>query len=472
MTTRVLVADDDPTLRDLLSEIMADDGHEIDTAADGDEAIAAMTRQRPDLVLTDLRMPGVDGLRVVDAARRCDPPAPVIVLTAFGSVPKAVEAMRRGAFDFVTKPIESPKALRALAAKAIASEAAEIAEGEPSPARAAPTPAPSRAKPGRSSEPAPSEDGPIFHDPASKRLLDLISRVAARDTTILLSGESGAGKEVVAREIHRHSPRSSGPFVALNCGAVPDSLFESQLFGHVKGAFTGAHADRVGVFEEADGGSLLLDEVADLTAQAQVKLLRALELRCITRVGESVERPVDVRLIAASHKDLKAEVAAGRFREDLFYRLSVFPLEVPPLRDRPGDILPLVYGFLDRLGEADRPLTGGAEAALMGYRWPGNVRQLRNVMERAIILAGDGPIEPQHLGLDGVSTTPMVGAPAGAAVSEEEDDGATSLKDMERQAILEALEAHDGNRRKAAESLGIALRTLQYKLKSYGMTKK
>ncbi|MFN3198769.1 MAG: sigma-54-dependent transcriptional regulator [Bradymonadia bacterium] len=482
MAHRVLIADDDPTLRELLAEIMADDGYETHTVSDGDQAIAALVERRPDLVLTDLRMPGVDGLRVVDAARRCDPPVPVIVLTAYGSVPKAVEAMRRGAFDFVTKPIESPRALRDLAARALATAQVDGASTQTAP----PTAPTQRSGSAREMHERTAASGPIFHDPASRQLLTLIRKVAARDTTILLSGESGAGKEVVARQIHDHSPRHGGPFVALNCGAIPDSLFESQLFGHVKGAFTGAHADRSGVFEDADGGTLLLDEVADLSAQAQVKLLRALELRRITRVGESVERAVDVRLVAASHKDLKTEVQSGRFREDLYYRLSVFPLEVPPLRSRPGDIEPLAEGFLRQLDEGDRGITEAARAVMLSYGWPGNVRQLRNVMERAVILAGDGPIGPEHLGLEGVAVTALSGktgtSEAGtseAAISstsapkgEEEGAEGASLKDMERQAILDALEAHDGNRRKAADALGIALRTLQYKLKSYGMTKK
>ena len=439
--TRVLIAEDDAPLRRLLSEVLVDAGFEVHAVGDGRSAIAALAAGC-DAVLSDVNMPGADGMAVVQAARRRDPPVPVVLLTGFGTIAGAVEAMRAGAFDYLTKPIESPAALRALIARAIAS-----------------TGAPSTAEPPGKTPPDGDGDDFVAADPASAPLVELIDRVAARDTTVLLLGESGVGKEVIARRIHARSRRKGSRFVAVNCGAIPHELFEGQVFGHAKGAFSGAASAHRGFFEEAHGGTLLLDEVGELPLPAQVKLLRALEERRITRLGESREVPVDARVIAATNRRLDEEARAGRFREDLYFRLSVFPIRIPPLRERRGDIVPLGRSILRRLGEGGRALTDEARGALAAHGWPGNVRELRNVLERAVIIAGDGPIDARHLGL----------AAAGPAPAEA---GPVTLSDLERQAIVDALQASGGNRRMAAERLGIALRTLQYKLKELGLIKR
>ena len=435
MTQRILVADDEAAWREILSEVLRDAGYTVEAVADGALAIEALGRGGFHAVVSDVRMPRADGLAVLEAAGRLPSPPPVVLLTAFASIEQAVEAMRRGAFDYLRKPLSHPAALRAVVARAL--------EERPRPPSDAP------------------DDGALFSDPASLRLLEVVRLVAARDTTVLLEGESGVGKEVLARRLHRGSGRRDGPLVPVNCGAIPADLFESQLFGHAAGAFTGASRAHAGFFEAASGGTLLLDEVGELPAAAQVKLLRALEERRVTRVGETRERAVDVRLIAATNRDLRQEARAGRFREDLYYRVSVFPIRVPPLRERPGDVLPLAERFCEQAG--GRGLSAAARRALSAHLWPGNVRELRNVIERAAILAGGGTVEAEHLELE----APRAHARAGAGAREDD----ASLKDLERQAILEALDACGGNRRKAAERLGIALRTLQYKLKAYGVTR-
>lgn len=427
---RILIAEDDPGLRALLSEILQSAGHVVHAVADGLAALAAL--DTADLVLTDLQMPGADGMTVLRAATARAAPPPVIMLTAFGSVQTAVNAMRAGAYDFMTKPLQDPDALREVVRQALAAK--------PSPTT------------------RPDDSAIVQADPATASLFNTLRLVAARDTTVLLTGESGVGKEVAARYVHDQSPRRDGPFIAVNCGAIPIELFESQLFGHVRGAFTGAHAHRAGLFEEANGGTLLLDEVGELTQDAQVKLLRVLEARRFTPVGESRSRAANVRIIAATLRDLEADMRGGRFRQDLYYRLSVFPICVPALRARPGDILPLAQAALQGLGE--RTTIGIAAArALTAYDWPGNARELRNVMERAAILANGRPIDVEHLGLSTTTPAPQASAP-----------GADTLKDMERTAIVEALAAEGGNRRRAAKRLGVALRTLQYKLKRYELS--
>ena len=382
-------------------------------------------------------MPGATGIDVVEAAARQAPGLPVILLTAFGSIDGAVDAVRRGAFDYLTKPLESPDTLRRVVHRAIASRVK------------APTDA---------SGPASSVSA-IFEDPASKEVLELLRLVASRDTTVLLTGASGTGKEVAAQVIHELSARRGGPFVAINCGAIPPDLFESQLFGHKRGAFTGATSDQPGVFEAADGGTLLLDEVGELPLDSQVKLLRALQERQIRRLGESAARPIDVRVVAATLRNLPTDVQSGRFRSDLYYRLSVFPIALPKLQQRPLDIVPLARQALTQLGEPDRPVTAAAQRLLMAHSWPGNVRELNNTLERALLLAKDGPIDTAHIRLNAASAPTSTVGMGG------------SLKELERQAISEALVRHAGNRKRAAEQLGIALRTLQYKIKEYGLNR-
>ncbi len=439
----VLLAEDDPGMRDLLGQILREAGYRVTTAEDGQLALAAFRREPPALLLTDLKMPRMGGMELLRRVSAEAPAVPVIVLTAFGTVDGAVEAMRLGAFDFLTKPLPDPEHLRQVVARALAASAS-------TPASAA----------GR------KEAGPVYADPAFARVLELVDAVAGRDTTVLLTGESGVGKEVVARAVHDRGERAAGPFVGINCAALPETLLESELFGHEKGAFTGATGRHPGLFEQAHGGTLLLDEVGEMHLGLQVKFLRVLETRRVVRLGGTREHRVDTRVVAATNRDLEAAVAAGAFRQDLFFRLNVFPIHIPPLRERPADVLPLARHFLRVLGTGpDRTpptLSGEAEAALQAHRWPGNVRELMNAVERATILAGAGPIEPSHLGLSGDGAGAQ-GAGAGAS------GGGETLKEMERAAIIDALAAVGGNRKKAAKRLGIALRTLQYKIKSYGI---
>jgi two-component system response regulator FlrC len=391
-------------------------------------------------------MPGLDGLALLAAARRLPDPPVVVLLTAYGSVPQAVDAMRLGAFDFVEKPLPSPATLRRIVARALAARAAQ---------------APASGDAAR----ADAEAGDFLarHMVAGRAMAaatSLIRAVAPRDTTVLITGESGTGKEVVARAIHALSRRRDGPFVAVNSAAIPEGLIESELFGHEKGAFTGATASRAGVFESAAGGTVFLDEVGELSAAVQARLLRVLQERTVTRVGSQRTVDVDFRLIAATHRELGALVRQGRFREDLYYRIAVLPIGLPPLRERTEDIEPLVRRFLREL-EPHRDATVSPEALrrLGEHSWPGNVRELRNVIERALVLTGEAAIGIEHLQLE-----PGPGGPGATS-----DPAGSRLRDLEQRAILEALEAVGGNRRAAAERLGISLRTLQYRLKEYGI---
>ncbi len=432
----VLVAEDDPALRDLVSEILAHE-HRVIAVADGLAAKQALAERPIDAVVSDVRMPGADGLAVLAAARASRSTPPVILLTAYGTITQAVEAMRLGAFDYLTKPLDSPELLRGAITRALRE-------------RQTTTPA--------------SPSAPIFVDPASQLLVELVDKVARSHATVLLQGETGVGKEIVAREIHARSGRAHAPFVAINCGAIPPQLAESYFFGHARGAFTGAERDRIGVFEAAEGGTLFLDEIGELAASEQAVLLRVLEERCFRRIGEVRVRSVDVRLIAATHRDLSLDIEARRFRDDLYYRLAEFPLHVAPLRERPGDILPLAHAFLHAAGSELARLSEGARARLLAHDWPGNARELRNVVLRASILAGGRTIDEGHLGLGRAALLAPTKPSAGL--------DAPTLQDIERQAIVEALEATGGNRRATAERLGISLRGLQYKLKAYALIRR
>ncbi|MDY0003461.1 MAG: sigma-54 dependent transcriptional regulator [Polyangia bacterium] len=445
----ILLAEDDPGMRSLLSEILRSAGYEVDVAEDGQEALERLRLTAPRLLITDMKMPRMDGVALLRKARAERPGLPVIVLTAFGTVSGAVEAMRLGAFDYLSKPLPDPERLRQGVARALA----EGQSGASSTGRA-----------------------PVHADPAFAQVLELVSAVAPRDTTVLLTGESGVGKEVIAQAVHEGSPRRDGPFVAINCAALPESLLESELFGHERGAFTGAVSAHPGLFEQASGGTLLLDEVGEMQAALQAKLLRVLESHRVTRLGSTKDRSVDVRVIAATNRDLDAAVSEGLFRQDLLFRLKVFPIHIPPLRERPMDILPLARHFLELLGSSPGrtlPRLGPeAQEALLAHSWPGNVRELMNAVERASILAGGGDILPEHLGISSAprgAVSPDPGSEA-APGPEAPSRGVLTLREMERLAVMEALEAVGGNRKAAARRLGIALRTLQYKLKEYGIT--
>jgi two-component system, NtrC family, response regulator AtoC len=437
---RILVVDDEEGIREFVGDALEADGHATVRVGDGQAAAERLARESFDLVITDLRMPGpLDGMALLRRVRAEQPETEVIVLTAYGSVETAVEAMRLGAFDYLQKPLSSPTELRLTATRALERRGL-LALRDHSRRETLTLP-------------------PLtYGDPVMAPVVDALRKVAGTNTTVLLLGESGTGKEVAARTLHAWSPRADGPFVAVSCAAVPDNLIESELFGHEKGAFTGAVAARRGRIELAEGGTLFLDEIAELRPELQVKLLRVLQERSFERVGGTRTQSADVRWIAATNRDLAAMRAAGTFREDLYHRLAVFPVRLPPLRERRQDLLPLAGVLLSRIaGELGRPrleLDEGARRLIAAAEWPGNVRELANTLERAAILAGGETLSARHLELE----------PAAAA-----GGPARTMVELEREALQRALAECGGNRRRAAERLGIGLRTLYEKLKRYDL---
>ena len=429
----VLIVEDDPSLREALADTLEISGYTVQLAADAEAAVDQLARARPGLVLSDVQMPGMDGHALLRTIKAKTPGLPVVLMTAYGQIERAVEAMRDGAADYLPKPFE-PDRLLATVARHLRDESEGL------------------------------ESGLVAEDPASLALLDVVRKVAATEVSVLLTGESGVGKEVYARYLHRQSSRAAGPFVAVNCAAIPENLVEATLFGHERGAFTGALASQAGKFEQARGGTLLLDEVSEIPLHIQSKLLRVLQERVVERVGGRALIPLDVRVVAASNRDLADWVRQGRFREDLYYRLNVFPVEIPPLRQRRGDILPLARHFLEHyaasVGRAGFRFSAGAEAELTGYDWPGNIRELGNVVQRAMILAPDVTIESVHLMLPRAMGQLPQNPP-------RVDPANGQIKDMEKAMILETLAKLGGSRKRTAEALGISERTLRYKLQRY-----
>lgn len=445
----ILVVEDDASLRDAVCLTLELGGHQVVGVDGGPGALQALERQAFNLVVSDLRMQPIDGLELLSLIRARLPQMPVLLMTAYGDVEKAVAAMRGGACDFLMKPFEPDVLLEHVRRYA--------------------------------SAPMVSDDV-VAQDVRSRNLLAMAARVAETDATVLLTGESGTGKEVFARYIHQHSPRSKGPFIAINCAAIPENLLEATLFGHEKGSFTGAQSAQAGKFEQAQGGTILLDEISEMPLGLQAKLLRVLQEREVERVGGKKSVELDIRVLATSNRDMAAEVSAGRFREDLYYRLNVFPLEIPSLRERPGDILPLAAVFLARharrIGRQGR-LDAGAERLLLAHCWPGNVRELENTMQRALILASGDTITSDTLALcmpriEAVSqpaseparpnpSPAEIAAPAAAA----SNDKPANMKDLEREHILQTLRELGGSRKRAVEKLGISERTLRYKLAQY-----
>jgi DNA-binding NtrC family response regulator len=444
-TARVLVVDDDPSARALMERWLTAKGFAVRTAADGAAALEAIREEQPALVLLDLQLPRRSGLDVLAALRAEGLDPTVIVVTAHGTLENAVEAMRAGAYDFVTKPV-SPPHLEVVVGKALEREDL-------------------RARARRLQAALAAREVPfVAEGPAMRRTVALARQAAEAPTTILLLGESGTGKEVLARAIVRWSPRRDRPFVVVNCAALPEPLLESELFGHVKGAFTGALAHRKGLFEEADGGTLFLDEVGDLPLTTQAKLLRVLEDGEVRRLGSNRPTRVEVRILAATNRDLEAEVRAGRFRADLFFRLHVVALRLPPLRERPEDLPVLVEHLLAHHARetkrGQKHLTPAALAGLRRYPWPGNVRELSNVLERAVLLSAGPEITPEDLAL-----------PLGEAGEPGVEGGLLrrASAQAEREAILQALEATGGNVTRAAERLGLSRRGLQLMMRRHGL---
>ncbi|MCC7081954.1 MAG: sigma-54-dependent Fis family transcriptional regulator [Burkholderiales bacterium] len=422
----VLVVEDDSELLEAICTTLELDGIPALGARDGEGALALLESADIGLVLSDVGMAPMDGLALLTELRRRRPDLPVVLMTAYGVVEQAVEAMRAGAADYLTKPIEA-RALVALARRLT------------------------------TSIPAQMSNGLVAEDPLTRELLRLAARVAQSAATVLLSGESGSGKEMFARFVHDNSPRAAGAFVAINCAAIPENLLEATLFGYERGAFTGAHAAQPGKFEQANGGTLLLDEISEMPLALQAKLLRVLQEREVERVGARKPIALDIRILATTNRDLAGMVREARFREDLFYRLNVFPLRVPPLRERPRDIVPLARHFAARIAPARQPrYSAEAEALLRSHSWPGNVRELENTVQRALILAAGELIAASDIV---VSTTP--------SRTTAFDGSATDIKSLERDHILTTLRDVNGSRKLAVQRLGISERTLRYKLQQY-----
>lgn len=440
---KVLVVEDDSTLREALCDTLMIAGYQVSDASDGISALSAVDEDKDiAMVLSDVRMPNMDGHQFLNELNQRRPEMPVLMMTAFGSVDGAVDAMRHGAIDYLQKPVP-----RNVLLEHVAAHLPPCADGE-----------------------AASPDF-VAQDARSREIVRLAERIASTDATVMINGESGTGKEVLARFIHARSARHDRPFVAINCAAIPEPMLEATLFGHEKGAFTGAHKSLPGKFEQANGGTLLLDEITEMDFDLQAKLLRVLQEREVERIGGLHTIDLDVRVIATTNRDLTAEVRAGRFREDLFYRLNVFPVELSPLRERPDDILPIAEKLLRehvQAGGGVKVFSDDAKAALRAHAWPGNVRELGNVVQRASVLSVTATVTAESLGLQGLGGTMQAvrsdamgvprSAPPGAAPQEP------GLKQRERDLILETLGRFGGNRKQTAEALGLSSRTLRYKL--------
>jgi two-component system response regulator FlrC len=433
-TLPILIVEDDQDLREALRDTLRLAGYETLDASDGRAALAVLEKRKVGLVVTDVQMHPMDGHALLREIKSAYPYVPVLLMTAYGMIDKAVEAMRAGACTYLTKPFEPDSLLAEVARYMLSAQPVNGAEM-------------------------------VAEDPRMVELLGLARKVAATTATILLTGESGCGKEVMARFIHRHSPRADKPFVAINCAAIPENLLESTLFGYEKGAFTGAGQSHAGKFEQAQGGTLLLDEVSEMPMPLQAKLLRVLQEREVERVGGHKAIPLDIRIIATSNRDMGEVVARGNFREDLYYRLNVFPLELPPLRERPLDIVPLARHLIGRLGGAlgrsGISLPSEAAEQLTRYAWPGNIRELENVIQRAMILSPGDTLETEYLLLPKSElAVPQPGKAVAAG-------GAVDMKTLERAHILEVLASVGSSRKRAAEKLGMSERTLRYKLQQY-----
>ncbi|MCP9455316.1 MAG: sigma-54 dependent transcriptional regulator [Nitrospira sp.] len=451
----ILVADDDAVARELLAEALRKEGYTVEAYASGEETIARGRRGSVDLVLTDLRMGGADGLAVLREFKRMSPDTVVVVLTAFGSLEGAIEAIKQGAYDYLAKPFKKEDiklvVKRGLEHRRLLQENARFREELKNREQWSPL---------------------VGSSPAMMSVYKLVARVAMSKSTVLLQGESGTGKELIARAIHAYGPRRDKPFVPVNCGALPDALLESEMFGHEKGAFTGAVAQKVGLFESADGGTLFLDEIGDLGKDLQVKLLRVMQDHEVRRLGATTATKVDVRIIAATNRDLESLVKEGKFRDDLYYRLQVVPITLPALRERREDIPMLVHHFLQKFSAMGNHVVYGllpeTMELLMRYRWPGNVRELENVIERAVSLSHGPLLTPEDLpevirqgaGTEVESRSPL---------SDQTDEAYLTLEEVEKRHVIRVLKETKGNKVKAAKILGIDRRTLYRMAERFGI---
>jgi DNA-binding NtrC family response regulator len=446
---RILVVDDDPLFRDFLKETLVRKQHEVDLVDGGAKAIRAMEEADYDLVLSDIRMPGVGGMEVLESATKLQPSAPVILITAHATVANAVEAMLKGAYDYIEKGCSldeiEVRVARALESQHLRQENRQLKS---------------------ELQERYSFGNMVGKSRQMEETFEMVRTVAKSRSTVLITGESGTGKELVARAVHYNSTRKDSPFIKLNCAALPPELIESELFGHEKGAFTGAVKQSKGRFELADGGTLLLDEISEIAPSLQAKLLRVLQEREFERVGSGTPIKVDVRIVATTNRNLKEQIEKGVFREDLYYRLNVIPVAMASLRERKEDIPQLVNHFLAKYNnENDKEITGLSEKAmerLMAYGWPGNVRELENYIERAVVICQSTVVGEEHLPLDVLSTEAAGAADGGVQVGQ-------TVREMEQKLILKTLESCDGNRTAAADILGISSRTLRNKLHEYGL---
>ncbi len=449
---RLLVVDDERSIRDILAQVFEYEGHEVRVAGDGPDALDAVAAFHPDVIFLDVKMPGMDGLEVLERLTESAAAAPVIMISGHGTIDTAVDATRKGAYDFLEKPLDTDRLLvtlrRALEHRGLTASVAALRDE------------------------VESRYEIVGTSYSVRQVLERVERVAPTDARVLVTGENGTGKELVARAIHRLSSREGGPFVEVNCAAIPSELIESALFGHIKGSFTGAVADRAGKFEQADGGTLFLDEIGDMSSAAQAKVLRALEQGVVTRVGGSKSIEVDVRVIAATNKELEGEIAEGRFREDLFYRLNVVPIHIPPLRERREDIPMLVRHFGERMVRTDRvvPKRFAPEAVerLVALDWPGNVRELRNTVERLLILAPQDEVRAEDVDL--LASPRAAGGGLGADLL-----GAETFADFkdraERAFILQKLREGDWNVAETARRVDMPRSNLYKKIEKYGLVR-
>ncbi|MDT8407138.1 MAG: sigma-54 dependent transcriptional regulator [Methylococcales bacterium] len=432
----ILITEDDPALREALCDNLELEGYQVSAARDGIDALAKLKQHIPKLLLSDVKMPGLDGFGLLEQVKARYPSLPVVLMTAYGTVPKAVQAMQEGAADFLVKPFN---------ADCLNEKIARYLSQQSTPNQAT--------------------------DAKMRSVYQLLDKVAVTDATVLLQGESGTGKEVLARYLHQQSPRHDHAFIAVNCAAIPDNMLEAMLFGHEKGAFTGAIQAVPGKFEQAQGGTLLLDEIGEMDLNLQAKLLRVIQEKEVERLGGQKKISLNVRFLAATNKNLKEKVAQGEFREDLYYRLCVFPVSVPPLRERPGDILPLAELLLAKHlppGTETPKLTSAAQSRLLAYPWPGNVRELDNVLQRALILRTDPHIDSAQIVFDSpdYDARPLAETPATTTASAQAPGAVLhqQVRMTEADMILETLKQTSGSRKLTAERLGISPRTLRYKL--------
>ncbi len=458
----ILVVDDELSMREFLKILLEKEGYQVTTAADASQAIAFLKADPIDLVISDVRMPGIGGLTLLEKIKETNQALPVIMVTAYASPENAVQAMKEGAFDYITKPFKVDEILSiiqsAFSQAGTAAQAASFEEG------------------------AKSFDGIIGNSPEMLKIFDLIRRIAPTPANVLISGESGTGKELVARAIHNHSLVANNPFVPITCSAIPESLLESELFGHVKGAFTGAITNKIGLFELANNGSVFLDEIGELTPLIQTKLLRILQERELKRVGGTETIKVNVRIIAATNRNLEVEVMEGRFREDLFYRLAVVPVRVPPLRERKGDVPLLVEHFLNKfsklLGKDIQQISSYAMRVLLEYDFPGNVRELENIIERGVALESSNIILPESLTLSNRRRIQAGGGdpppPEFVAIQNEEELFSKGLDEvmarLEKKLIEHALAKANNSKMRAAELLKVSFRSLRYKVQKYDIS--